>query len=950
MLSFFRRRRNVIAALAIMVLLTADVEVSARTIDFNLGWRFKRGDHPEAKQPAFDDYAWEEVHTPHDWAIAGPFDAKEKSGYAGKLPWRGVAWYRKWLAVDQREEGSRVYLDFDGVMASPKVYVNGKLAGEWDYGYTPFRIDVTPYVKFGRANVVAVRVDTTKHGTRWYPGAGIYRKVTLTVSPPIHLAKNGTTALTPEISADGASIIVENEIENHLDIDEPIEVEVTICAPDGEELAVKSVVGMAGIDAVAKVATTFDLPQPKLWDLHSPALYTAKTSLRVAGKEVERRDTRFGVRTVKLTANDGLLLNGRRVALQGVNLHHDLGPLGGAFNRRAAERQLEIMQEMGVNAIRTAHNPPAAELLDLCDERGILVWDELFDKWNDTADKKADEPFEPFYARHAAALVRRDRNHPCVFVWSIGNEIIEAPHDPQGLTKDKVTAAREAFRAHDTTRPVGIACHIPHSAESGVLDALDFTGWNYQQRYERARKKYPENAIIYSESASAVSTRGAYRLPLEGTKCDYPDAPVVNAYEFSSAGWADLAEVEFERLRRDDYVLGEFIWTGFDYLGEPTPFERDARSSYFGIVDLVGLPKDRYYLYRSLWRPGTPTVHLAPHWNWPGHEGRSVPVIVYTNGDSAELFLNGKSLGVRRKGERPTTPKDLASGAPIEVGGEMLSDAASQTSTSLVSASAGDSSSWSAVDIGDPSRVRSVVLDFPRESKLYGYRIEAAGADGQWSEVVSHEATHEPAWGGVNEAIHRVDVEANKLRVVFGECLEGVEPKVSGIRVYADDYESPYYLPTYDYRLRWNDVTYEPGELRAVAYKDGVVIGEDIVRTAGAPARLKLTADRADITSDGQDLAFITVEAVDQDGTPCPLADNLVEIEVTGVATLAAVGNGDPTSMRSFQDTQVALFSGKAVVIIRADEGHGGEATVRVAAAGLPSQTVELRTQRQPQP
>ncbi len=951
MFSPLARRRLLIAALAGGILLGAcDISV-ARTIEFNFGWRFKRGDHPEAKQLAFDDYAWKEVNTPHDWAIGGPFDPHEKSGYAGKLPWRGVAWYRKWMTVDRREEGSRVYLDFDGVMASPEVYVNGKLAGEWDYGYTPFRVDITPYVKFGRANIVAVRVDTTNHGTRWYPGAGIYRRVTQVVSPPVHLAKDGTTVVSSDISTDHASVRIENEIENHLDSDEPVEVEVQVAiySPAGEELAFKSVSETAPIDAFAKAAMTFDLTQPQLWDLHSPRLYTAKTSLLVAGKEVERRETRFGVRTIELTADDGLRLNGRRVQLRGVNLHHDLGPLGGAFNRRAAERQLGILQDMGVNSIRTAHNPPAAELLDLCDERGILVWDELFDKWNNTADKPADEAFEPFFARHAAALVRRDRNHPCVFVWSIGNEIIEAPHDPEGLTKEKVASARQAIREHDTTRPVGLACHIPHASDSGVLDDLDFTGWNYQARYQRARKAYPDKPIIYSESASAVSTRGAYRLPIGGTKCDFPDAPVANAYEFSSAAWADIAEVEFERLQRDDYLLGEFVWTGFDYLGEPTPFERDARSSYFGIVDLVGFPKDRFFLYRSLWRPETPTVHLAPHWNWSGREGDPVPVIVYTNGDSAELFLNGKSLGVRRKGDRPAPPDDLASGVSIDVGGPRRSDSASPPSKPLASISADGSATWAAVDIDAPSRIRSIVIDFPRESKLYGYRIEAAGADNQWREVAAHEATMEPLWGGVNEAIHHVDVQTSKLRVVYDRCLDKAEPKVSSIRVYAEEYESPYYLPSYDYRLRWNEVAYEPGELRVVAYKDGSPIGEDIVRTAGAPAKLVLTADRGELTSAGDDLAFVTVEAVDEDGIPCPLADALVQVEVSGAGKLRAVGNGDPTSMRSFHDTEVALFNGKAILIVQSTEGRGGEIRIVVSSDGLASETLLLMSGRSTQ-
>ncbi|WP_442483185.1 glycoside hydrolase family 2 TIM barrel-domain containing protein [Aeoliella sp. SH292] len=899
--------------LAIAMVSSAVSAHEARTVDFNHGWRFERGENTEAKHTTYDDSDWTTVDTPHDWAIAGPFETKAH-GYAGKLPWWGIAWYRKSLKLDPADAGSKVYLDFDGVMACPQVYVNGELAGEWDYGYTPFRIDLTPHLHFDQPNVIAVRVDTTKHGTRWYPGAGIYRKVSLSICPPVHLARHGTFVTTPKITNDRAEILVENEIDNHLSTDELCGLEITVLSPTGEELGRQRTEVNATANNTATASNRFAIDKPERWDLATPRLHTIVTRLLMGGREVERRETKFGIRTVELTANKGLLLNGRRVPLRGVNLHHDLGPLGAAFNRRAAERQLDILQDMGVNAIRTAHNPPAAEFLDLCDERGLLVWNELFDKWNDTSDRASTAPFEPYFARHAAALVRRDRNHPSVILWSIGNEIIEAPHDPEGLTKERVSQARKAMLAHDPTRPVGLACHIPNAADSGVLDELDFTGWNYQARYDRARKAYPSKPIIYSETASTVSTRGDYRLPLMGTKCEFLDEPVVSAFEFSSPAWGDIPEVEFERLRRDDYLLGEFVWTGFDYLGEPTPFDQAARSSYFGIIDLVGHPKDRFYLYRSLWRPDVPTVHLAPHWNWPGHEGRPVPVIAYTNGDSAELFVNGKSQGIRRKGEAPTPAEDLAVDKPSHNRGAEPS---------------------SQVDLVTPGRVRAIVVDFARETKLYGYRIEVMKADGEWQEVASHAATIYPMWGGVKEAVHRVDAEGSKVRVMFGDCLEDVERCAADVRVYAEEYESPYYRPTYDYRLRWNNVVYEPGSLRVVAYKDGQVIGEDEVHTAGPAAKLSLTADRDQLSASGEDLAFVTIDARDDTGVFCPHADNLVRVEVTGAGKLVALGNGDPTSMRTFHENSVALFGGKAIAIVRPTAGDGGEIRITVSGGEL---------------
>lgn len=914
-------------------LLVSVAPAKSQTLDFNQDWRFKRGDESNAETSGFDDADWEVVRTPHDWAINGPFDPRQH-GYAGKLPWQGVAWYRKTFAIGEQAPDSRFYLDFDGVMACPTVYVNGELAGEWDYGYTPFRIDLTSYLRIGHENVVAVRVDTTKHGTRWYPGAGIYRKVSLTISPPLHLAKDGATINVSQITSTRAAVQLQDEIESHLANDVTATITFAILSPSGEPVARRCVRVETNPGEVATASATIEIEKPERWDLNSPSLYTATSTLLVDGYEAEHRETRFGIRTIELTPDDGLLLNGKRTPIHGVNLHHDLGPLGAAFNRRAAEHRLEILQEMGVNAIRTAHNPPARELLDLCDERGLLVWDELFDKWDATSDRPPSVAFKPYFDRHAAAMVRRDRNHPCVFLWSIGNEIIEAPSDPQGLTREKVAHARQAILDHDATRPVGLSCHIPHAADSGVLDVLDVTGWNYQARYERARSRYPQKPIIYSESSSAVSTRGDYRLPLSGTKCEFPNANVVSAYEFSSPCWGDVPEVEFERLRRDSYLLGEFVWTGFDYLGEPTPFDRTARSSFFGIMDLVGLPKDRFYLYRSLWRPDLTTIKLSPHWNWAGHEGEPIPVIVYTNGDSAELFLNGRSMGFRHKKDPPPIATDLAKESPVEVGvldGPLQRDAGVD---------------WCAVEIGPERHVSAVVVDFSRESKYYGYRVESSGGDGNWRVVARHTASNDPPWGGVFEEVHRVDVTASKFRIVFENCLEGVEHQVEGIRVYANEYESPYYLPTYDYRLRWNDVPYAPGELRVEAYKNGVRIGEHTVRTAGTPSDIELYSDRTQLSSSGEDLAYVTIAAIDESGEPCPLAEDEIQIEVVGAGKLLAVGNGDPTSMASFHDSKIALFGGKAVAIIQADEGGGGDVFITASSDRLGKRRLDLRSKR----
>ncbi|TWT92906.1 Beta-galactosidase [Botrimarina colliarenosi] len=922
----------------------------AREADFNRGWKFTWGDPSGAEQLAFDDLAWQTVRTPHDAAIAGPFDP-DVDGHAAKLPWRGVGWYRKWLSLDRREEGSRVYLDFDGVMAAPKIYVNGQLAGSWDYGYTPFRIDITEHLRFGRANVVALRFNTRRMETRWYPGAGIYRKVKLVVSPPTHLAHGGTFVTTPEVAGDTATVVVTNEVANHLPIVSPLSVVVRLLAPDGSTVAesTRDLTIAPKSDAAAK--HEFQLTGVQRWEVDAPSLYSAVTELRINGAVVDRRTTSFGVRSFEFTADDGFWLNGRRVELHGVNLHHDLGPLGGAFNRQAAERQLRIMQDMGVNAIRTSHNPPAAEFLDLCDQLGLLVWDELFDKWDATAGRVNGEPsFVAHLQRHASAFVRRDRNHPSVIVWSIGNEILNQPHDLEGKSRERVRTVRDAFLEHDTTRPVGLGCHIPQTAESDILADLDLTGWNYQRRYALFRKRFPETPIVYSESASTVSTRGFYELPLPSTKCDYSPENQVSAFELCAAPWADLPEVEFDRMREDRFVAGEFVWTGFDYLGEPTPFAAVARSSYFGICDLIGLPKDRFYLYRSVWRPEAATVHLAPHWNWPERIGKEVPVMVYTSGDSAELFLNGRSLGVRRKGEAPPRPHNLALGAAAtasshqEGAGPELLTATSTQRDSHWAADPGDKKAWVAIDLGDEQPIESVALQFPRESKYYGYQLQASDDGVAWRTIATKQASESPRWGGVNEAVHSLSVTSRWFRVAFQECLDGVGPGIVGFSVFASPYEVNYFRPTYNDRIRWNEVVYEPGLLEAVAYKDGRPIGKAAVRTAGPVKRILLEADRTELAADGEDVAFVTATAVDENGTPCPLADNALQFSLTGPCELAGADNGNPLSLDPFLDDRVPLFNGQAMIVVRALEGTAGQIQLRVESRGLPPQSIRLES------
>ena len=548
-------RKNVVAA-ALVLMSASGMVAEAGTEWKNGDWQFSR-----------DGMAWQTVTVPHDWAIAGPFNP-EGDGNTGKLPWRGVGHYRRSFTLKglaaRRAAGERFYLEFDGVMARPTVRVNGIVAGGWDYGYMSFTLDVTEFLGEGE-NRVDVTADTTHHFSRWYPGAGIYREVRFVSRPREHVLPGTLAITTPRVTKDAATVHV-----------------VYVSSVKGE------------------VAYDFEVKDPRLWDVDDPYLY----ELELCGERF-----RYGIRTFAFTADDGFHLNGRRVQLRGVNLHSDLGPLGMAFDRDVMKRQLLLVKDMGVNALRTSHNPPDPKVLDLCDELGLVVWDECFDKWEGTAGRLKDEDLDAYVTRNLRQFVRRDRNHPCVVLWSIGNEIDGRRAGKNGMSRRRCAAFRAAIRELDVTRPVGNGNCFVGTVDEGCFADLDVTGWNYWAKYHRIKAKHPEKPIVYSESASALSSYGHYECPPSPAKTAYDVAArEVGGYDHNAG--PDIPDVEFALMETDRYCAGEFVWTGIDYLGEPTPYFRGrsfpkvgrlpnrelARSSYFGIADLCGIPKDRYWL------------------------------------------------------------------------------------------------------------------------------------------------------------------------------------------------------------------------------------------------------------------------------------------------------------------------------------------------------------------
>ncbi len=773
-------------------------------------------------QADFDDSDWDVVTLPHDWAINGPFIETGPYGGMGRLPSWGVGWYRRDLEIPASDAGRSVFLDVEGAMAYASVWLNGRLVGGWPYGYNSWRLDLTPFIRPGGPNRLAMRLENLPESSRWYPGGGLYRDVWLTKTGPVHVGLWGTTITTPTVSARAATVNVAVTVDNAGDDDARITATTTVYALDDEGR--QSSNPLAHIDHAplrieaggsASTEGSATIGTPRLWGPppgQVPHMHVAVTTLRQGNRIADRYETRFGIRRIDFDPDRGVLVNGEHVPLQGVNNHHDLGALGAAFNRRAAERQLEILREMGANAVRMAHNPPAPALLDLADRMGFLVVDEIFDVWQQ---KKTPLDFhlifDDWHEPDLRAFIRRDRNHPSVILWSVGNEVGEQTTGEAGAA----IAARLVEIAHeeDPTRPVTTAMNWAN-ADMRLPATMDVINLNYQgvgvrtlpSDFPAFRKHYPDKVVFSSESAAAVSSRGEFLFPVSGNTSGPvrpgvggdPKSRHVSAYEIHAADFGSSADQSFALHDQHPWVAGEFVWSGFDYLGEPTPYY-DSRSSYFGIVDLAGLPKDRYYLYQSRWRADLPMAHILPHWTWPGREGEVTPVHVFTSGDEAELFLNGQSLGRQAK-------------AP------------------------------------------------------------------------------------------------------------------------------------YQYRLRWDYVEYEPGELEVVAYRDGKEWARAAVSTAGPAAKLELTVDRAQIAADGRDLAFVTLRVTDAEGRTAPRADNPVRFAVDGPGELVATDNGDPTSFVPFASPERRAFNGYVVGIVRGLPGETGRITVRVSAGGLEPAIVDIET------
>lgn len=708
-------------------------------------------------------------------------------------------------------------------MYNAKVWVNGQFVGNRPYGYIGFRYDISEFLNFDQENTIAVRLTPEDLSSRWYPGAGLYRNVWIEYDNKIHFTHWGTFITTPNVDEKKASVNVVSTITNTSDSVKNRVLEYSVVDPNGEEVFTDQQDAQLEFGE-NKITIQFELASPMMWDIENPNLYVLQAKILERGKETDVSKTRFGIRTLKFTRDNGFFLNGKRTQIKGVCLHHDNGPLGAVVNKRAIERKLQIMKNMGVNAIRTSHNPPSPELLDLCDEMGFLVQVEAFDVWRIAKVPNGyNKFFDDWSERDIKDLVRRDRNHPSVFMWSIGNEILEQ-RERDGWQEAK--RLNDFVKELDTTRPTTAGFnYYPHPFKNKLAYQIDIVGMNYRPlKYGEILQTNPEVIVYGSETSSMTSSRGVYHLPID--HLPLKESGHVSSYDvIHGPAWAYPPDAEWDALAASPESLGEFIWTGIDYLGEPTPYGgRDnstkgywnddwpSRSSYFAPVDLAGLPKDRYYLYQSQWTD-EPMVHVLPHWNWQGKEGDSIPVFVYTNCEEVELLLNGRSLGRKVKG------KDLT--------------------------------------------------EIPAEF-----------------------------WG-------------------FPGTM----------------YKSKY-------RLSWM-VAYEPGALKAIAYKNGVAKAEKEIKTAGEPVKVVMAADRTKISADGKDLSYITVWVEDASGNPCPLAYNKIDFGVEGVGSIAGVGNGNQRSLESFQAPHRKLFRGKCVLIVKSVE-QAGQIKIKASSEGLQSDHITI--------
>ena len=655
--------RVTIFCLAILLFSAYQITANSRpgsTNSFNRDWRFHLGDIANGQDPGIDDSQWRRLNLPHDWSIEGEFDEKNPAGIGGGALPGGIGWYRKNFNVPATAQGKLVFIDFDGVYRNSEVWLNGHYLGKRPYGYISFQYELTPYLRFGgERNVIAVRVDNSQQpNSRWYSGSGIYRNVWLTVTDKTYVDHWGTYLTTPEVTEQKATINLKTKLRNATDSDAPITLTTIISDAQGRQVARASADNVVARGSQSEIVQDLTVKNPLLWSIDNPYLYKVVSRVQRNGKVVDTYETDFGIRYFVFDRQKGFLLNGKRMKINGVCDHHDLGALGAAVNTRALERQLEMLKGMGVNAIRTSHNPPAPELLDLADRMGFIVMDEAFDMWKKEKTKfDYHLDWDEWHKRDLEDMVLRDRNHPSIFIWSIGNEISEQwEGDPAaGIIGAELSGI---VRSLDTTRPITSACNFVDEKNTLIsAGGLDLVGTNYaHDRIPQFPKLFPGRTFIGTETVSALATRGSYDMPSDVIR-RWPtrwDVPLTNgnadyscsAYDNCSAPWGSTQEETWKIVKKNDFFSGQFIWTGWDYIGEPTPYSWPARSSYFGIIDLAGFPKDVYYMYQSEWT-SKPVLHIFPHWNWK--QGDPVDVWAYFNGDEVELFLNGRSLGTKRK-------------------------------------------------------------------------------------------------------------------------------------------------------------------------------------------------------------------------------------------------------------------------------------------------------------
>lgn len=632
-------------------------------------WKFTREDNNEFIKPAFDDSKWQSVTVPHDWAIYGPFsslndkqevaisqdgqkEAMEHAGRTGGLPFVGVGWYRTEFDVPQFQAGKRATILFDGAMSHANVYINGQKVGYWPYGYNSFHFDITKYLKPGEKNTLAVRLENLPESSRWYPGAGLYRNVHLIITEDAYIPVWGTYITTPSVNEKFAKVNVRTKVVLPEGADPAkYSVETSVWNPNKQKLtAVRTSLAQMKYNN-NQAEQEFVIQAPSLWSPEMPALYSAETRLYEGDKLKDIYTTPFGIRSIEIIPDKGFFLNGKRTVFKGVCNHHDLGPLGAAVNDAAIRRQIRILKDMGCNAIRTSHNMPAPELIRACDEMGMMIMAESFDEWNVAKCKNGyNLLFDEWAEKDLVNLLHNFRNNPSVVMWCIGNEV------PNQWNEGDCKIAKwlqDICHREDPTRPVTQGMDAPDAVVNNNFAAvMDVAGFNYRPfKYKINYKKLPQRIVLGSETASTVSSRGVYKFPVERKAMAKYDDHQASSYDVEHCGWSNLPEDDFIQHEDLPYCIGEFVWTGFDYLGEPTPYYTDwpSHSSLFGIIDLAGIPKDRFYLYRSHWNKTARTLHILPHWTWPGREGEVTPVFVYTNYPSAELFINGKSQGKRTK-------------------------------------------------------------------------------------------------------------------------------------------------------------------------------------------------------------------------------------------------------------------------------------------------------------